>query len=216
MTLPKISICTPTWQRHDLLFTRCIPSVQAQDYAGEVEHIVVSDGPDPELAAALAQPWLDGWKNLWYRELARHEPAPNFGHYARRAAIDYASGELIGYLDDDDAFRADHCRLLAAALDADPEAGFAVSRMLSHYPGDAMLEIGRGPLACGNVGSPMIMNRREILETANWGPPSALEDWEVVERWLAAGIKCANVDAVTSDVWPSRFRAEEQAVLRGQ
>ena len=51
---------------------------------------------------------------------------------------------------------------MAAALLADPEAGFAVSRMMSHGGAHSSVT-GRGPLAAGNVGSPMIMHRRETL-----------------------------------------------------
>jgi hypothetical protein len=77
--------------------------------------------------------------------------------------------------------------------------------MISHS-GEYLLAIGWGPLACGNVGTPMIVHRRELLDVATWGPPSQLEDWELVERWLKAGVKYANVDSETSDVYPSLFR----------
>ena len=49
MAVPLVSVITPTWQRHALLLDRCIPSVAAQDYPN-VDHVVVSDGPDPALA----------------------------------------------------------------------------------------------------------------------------------------------------------------------
>ena len=52
MASPLVTVVTPTWQRHPLLFSRCVPPVQAQDYPA-VEHIVVSDGPDPVLASAF-------------------------------------------------------------------------------------------------------------------------------------------------------------------
>jgi len=70
--IPRVSVITPTWQRHDLLLSRTVPSVQAQRYPS-VEHIIVSDGPDPELKDKLAQPWTDGWRNLWYHELSVHD-----------------------------------------------------------------------------------------------------------------------------------------------
>jgi len=204
VSIPKVTVVTPTWQRHEMLLTRCIPAVQAQGYP-DVEHLVISDGPDQELGAKLSQPWLDGWKGLWYRELPEHAPEPNFGHYARLHGAELASGEYVTYCDDDDALRPLHCQLLAAALDENPDAGYAVSMMLSHGPhGDTT--IGWGPLACGNVGTPMIMHRREILEHGTWGPPSRLEDWEVVLKWINAGITHVRVDEETSDVWPSLYR----------
>lgn len=202
MTLitPLISVVTPTWRRNDLLLGRCVPSVQKQEYPN-VEHIIVSDGPDPVLAASLG----DGFdRNVRYYELGEHHPEPNFGHYARLDGVERATGEYITYCDDDDSLRPAHCTLLAKALDENPRAGFAVSRMVSHHAHPVV--VGWGPLACGNLGSPMIMHRRSTLEYGTWGPPSFTEDWDLVERWLKAYIPYANVDAETADVWPSVYR----------
>jgi len=95
--------------------------------------------------------------------------------------------------------------MLAAALDADPDAGFAISRMLQHQREAAPVVIGRGAPGPGNTGTCMIMHRRELLAYGTWGPPGQLEDWEIVEKWLARGIRYAVVDAETADVWPSVF-----------
>lgn len=54
MKPPLVSVITPTWNRHDLLLTRCLPSVQAQDYPA-VEHVIISDGPDEDLRDFLAK-----------------------------------------------------------------------------------------------------------------------------------------------------------------
>jgi glycosyltransferase involved in cell wall biosynthesis len=167
--------------------------------------VIVSDGPDENLRdfiAAIRRPRHP----IRYFELGEHHPEPNFGHYARVHAVEQARGSLICYLDDDDAYRPEHCALMAAALEADPGAEVAVSRMISHYPDEALVAIGWGPLACGNVGTPMIAHRKSVLEKGNWGPPSQLEDWELVKRWIDAGVKFVNVDADTCDVWPSIFR----------
>ena len=202
--IPKVSVITPTWRRHGMLLTRCIPSVQAQGYPS-VEHLVISDGPDPELKDKLAQPWTDGWKDLWYHELPVHDEAEHWGSYGRAAGIELASGEYITYCDDDDSLRPFHCYQLAEALTAHPEAGFAVSRMLSHGAyGDIV--IGTGPLAAGDVGTPMIMHRRSVLEHGTWGLPDRFEDWHLVWAWIQAGVEYVRVQAETSDVWPSIFR----------
>lgn len=202
---PLVTVITPTRRRHGLLLDRCIPSVQAQGYLPWTEHLVVGDGPDPELREKLAQPWLNGWKNLWYRELPEHDPEPHYGHFCRAYGLEIAQGEYITYCDDDDALRPEHCHMLAAALDADPDAGFAVSRMASHGPGGTSV-IGHGPLACGNVGTPMIMHRRSVLEHGTWDHAGQFEDWDLVLSWINAGIKHVRVDAETSDVWPSLYR----------
>lgn len=202
---PLISVITPTWRRHELLIERCIPAVQAQSYP-EVEHIVVSDGPDADLATRLSllRQWRE-WGNLVFLQLPEHDSAEHWGHLARLRGLEEARGEFIAYCDDDDALRPEHCAVMVQALQDNPTAGFAVSRMMCHGPARSAVT-GWGPLGCGNVGTPMIVHAREILAYGTWGPASFTEDWELVERWLNAGVKYANVDAETSDVWPSTYR----------
>lgn len=204
-SVPKISILTPTWNRHDLLLGRAIPSVQAQGNLFEIEHLVISDGPDEILRGKLVQPWLEGWRHLWYHELPVHDLYPHYGHLCRAAGLELASGAYIAYCDDDDALRPLHCQLLAAALDEHSEAGFALSRMVSHGPHGESI-IGHGPPACGNVGTPMIMHRREIADIATWDHPGQFEDWDLTLNWLNAGIKYVQIDAETCDAWPSLYR----------
>jgi glycosyltransferase involved in cell wall biosynthesis len=210
MSGPAVTVITPTWfRRHDLLLERCIPSVQAQSLAG-TEHVIVSDGPDDELAFRLGgEVARNGWHGIRYCELPEHPAGEHWGHHARLAGLEEAHGTYITYCDDDDALRPGHCALLAKALDAAPQAGFAVSRMTAHG-GPHETVTGWGPLACGNVGTPMIMHRRWALEHGTWGPASWTEDWDLVQRWLDAGVPYVSVDEETSDVWPSRFRQEQR------
>jgi glycosyltransferase involved in cell wall biosynthesis len=214
--LPLVSIVTPTWHRHELLFNRCIAGVQGQTYPN-VEHIVVSDGPDPELAekfqssmpATDCQDIRQGRNHpVWFYELPQHDLAPHWGHLARLRGIEQAAGDLIAYCDDDDTLRPEHVAKLAAALAEHPEAGWASSLMASHRPpegADPVTEIGWGPPSCGNIGTPMIMHRREILLHGTWGPAGDFEDWDLVNRWIHAGIGYIQVPEVTVDVWPSLF-----------
>lgn len=203
MNAPPVSVITPTWNRHDLLLLRCLPAVQAQD-RGDIEHVIVSDGPDENLRDFFAK--LRGTRYpARYSELPVHAPEPHYGWRAQLHALELAAGDYITYCDDDDALRPQHCRLLAAALDADPDAGFAVSRMMTHSPHGKSVT-GWGPLAYGNFGAPMLMHRRETLKYGTWRAVGLGEDWDLVARWLDAGIRCANVNAETSDVYPSRFR----------
>jgi glycosyltransferase involved in cell wall biosynthesis len=205
VTAPLVSIVTPTWARRSLLLSRCVPSVQAQAHP-HVEHVIVSDGPDAILRDHFAR-WEPPRHPVRFAELDAHDPEPHYGWRAQLRALELAGGDYIGYCDDDDALRPGHCSLMAAALDADPGAGFAVSRMTVHSPaGDSV--VGWGPLGFGNVGSPMICHRREILGFATWRPVGLGEDWDLVERWLKAGIRDVYVAAETCDAWPGRFREE--------
>ena len=54
MTPPTCSVITSTWQRHEALLQRAIPSVLAQTYP-DVRHVIASDGPDDYLADLLPQ-----------------------------------------------------------------------------------------------------------------------------------------------------------------
>ena len=198
MALLRTSVITSTWLRHEALLRRCIPSVLAQTCAA-VEHVIASDGPDDYLADLLPQ-----HASQRYVQLPLHDPAKHWGAAARRAGLEVATGDLITYVDDDDALRPEHVSMLAAALEASPDAGFAVSRMVSHLPPGPTV-IGHSGIGYGQLGTPMIMHRREILDVATWGEPSACEDWELVAAWIGAGVTYVSVDADTCDVYPSAY-----------
>lgn len=194
MTL--VSVITPTWQRHDLLIGRCIPSVRAQTHL-LVEHIVVSDGPDPHLWTALADEWAV------FVEMPEHDPHPsNYGSAARNVGLDHARGDYIAYLDDDNAWRPDHLTLLVRALEDNPAAGFAYSQLVTHPNG---LVIGSQPPAYCGLDTSVIVHRRELADVARWPHPDQIDgdphapDWAVVAAWLAGGAGWVHVPVVTVD-----------------
>lgn len=203
-----ISVITPTWQRHKLLMERCVASVYSQTWP-QVEHVIVSDGPDRDLAAVLAQ---DLWRRplksrpLVFDQLSEHDSAGpiDYGSRARNRGLALAAGDLIAYLDDDNVFRPDHLRLLAAAIEASG-ADFGYSRMLRHPTGD---EIGVEPPQYGGLDTSLLMHRRGVPEKYGlWPLPDELgadkhaPDWGVVERWLAAGATWVHVPAITVDYY---------------
>lgn len=174
----------------------------------DVEHIIVSDGPDPLLVARLkdAAPDIVGaGANVKYFVLPEHPEHQHWGIPARSLGIEHATGDYIGYCDDDDALRPEHCELLSQSLDENQDCGFTISMMETHAP-HANYIVGQGVPMSGNVGTPMLMHRKELLEVASWGYDSALEDWELVSAWINAGIVYSRVNAVTIDVWPSAYR----------
>lgn len=189
---------TPTWQRHDLLLTRCIPSVAAQTVP--VEHVVVSDGPDPQLRTVL-----DGTLVV-YAEVATHYDHPtNVGGWARNRGLEVATGELIAYLDDDNAYRPHHIAALAAAMDTAPDVDFAYSRMFRHGIGDV---IGTPPPRHGTVDSSLIMHRADTPSRFGfWPAPSGYSiDWELVQTWLGNGAKWVHVPDITVDYYYQQRR----------
>lgn len=188
---PGVSVITPTWQRHELLFQRCLPSVRMQSYRGDTEHIVVSDGPDPELAAVL--PGLV--------TLPDHQVTRNRGLRPRRHGTTLARHELIAYLDDDNAWRPGHLEMLARALTVSG-ADFAFSRALCHdQERGVRYTIGTPVPELAQIDTSLIMHRRELLGVASWQPSGGPADWDLVSRWLRAGATWVFVPDITLDYY---------------
>jgi glycosyltransferase involved in cell wall biosynthesis len=199
--MPLVSVITPTWQRYELLMGRCMPSVAAQDYSN-VQHVIVSDGPDPDLAGRITRVTSWAGDSVLFDQLPAHDPAVRWGVAARLRALEMAKGEYIAYLDDDNSFRPEHVGRLVAALEADPEAGWAYSRMQVSGRGTPYI-IGTDPPACGLIDTSQIMHRRELLEVATWRDDGSQEtvDWDLAARWIAAGATWVLDDAVTCDYY---------------
>jgi glycosyltransferase involved in cell wall biosynthesis len=199
MTAPLVSVITATYRRHRELLGRCIPSVAAQTYEA-IEHVVVSDGPDPELQQLLAE------TGARYGE---SEHGGHWGHLARLKGIEMATGELIAWLDDDDAWRPDHVALHAAALEEHPEAGFAYSRLLigaqdanaRTYRDDPEECLGTDVYASGQVLTSMLFHRRAVLDVATWGTGTGTPDSDLVSAWADAGIPYVSIPQVSSWMW---------------
>lgn len=201
--MTRISVITPTWKRHVLLVARCVPSVQAQTWP-DVEHVVVSDGPDSPLKRFLAAQEVPG---LVYGEVPVHDDSDhNWGSAARNHAAKLATGDLVAYLDDDNAYRPEHLKTLAEALLTDPDVDFAYSQMLTH-PNEHV--IGDVPPEYGQIDTSLIMHRAGLLERCgDWPLAGQIDchdqhapDWGVVAKWLAAGATWLHVPQVTVDYW---------------
>lgn len=186
----KVSVITPTWQRHRLLLDRCIPSVAAQMFDGEVEHIVVCDGPDETLRALVPG-------TVRFVEMPEHPDIPNnFGTRCRNHGLDLADGDLIAYIDDDNAWRPKHLAVLVDALQTSG-ADFAYSRMIRHGCGDDI--IGSQPPRPGAVDTSLLLHRRGL---PYWPlPDSNLADWNTVSTWLANGHTWVHVPETTVDYY---------------
>jgi glycosyltransferase involved in cell wall biosynthesis len=155
-----------------------------------IEHIIVSDGPDPELRA------VEFPDHVRYCELPEHTRANGrWGTAARLAGISLARGEYITYLDDDDKYRPKHIEVLAKMLDDNPDIGFSYSLGNWVAPGDPTLIVDQfgknhGQPCLGQIGTSTFMHRRELLNLATWRDDGRqfTIDWDLIERWLAAGV----------------------------
>jgi glycosyltransferase involved in cell wall biosynthesis len=194
VAVPLVTVITPTWQRHELLLHRAIPSVAAQDYPA-LEHVVVSDGPDEALREEFA-----ARPGVRFAELPEHDPEAQWGHHARLHALDLAKGDYIAYHDDDNSWHSYHVRLLVRALE-ETGADFAYPLMAVHGRGEYV--IGSDPPAEGQIDTSMIVHRRGLLDVATWRwyPGIPTIDWDLVSRWIAAGATWTRVNAVTCDYY---------------
>ncbi len=204
MTL--VSVITPTWRRHETLMERCTQSVFRQTHS-HVEHVIVSDGPDADLADLLAK---DLWRRprktrpLTFDALTEHIDGPiDYGSRARNRGLELATGELVAYLDDDNAYRREHIATLADAL-TNSDADFAYSQLLTTGGG----VIGASPPQYGGLDTSILMHRAGLPERLGmWPLPHELigdkhaPDWGVVQRWLEGGARWVWVPAITVDYW---------------
>lgn len=194
---PLVSVVTPTWGRHDLLLDRCVPSVAAQSY-GSVEHVIVSDGPDPALRERFTAQAPAGAR---FEELPGHQYS-QWGHYARLRGIELAKGDYIAFLDDDNAYRPEHIGSLVTALEAQPDAGFAYSQIMMHQDGNRYV-VGAPTPCCGGIDTSAMMCRREALDAATWQwyPGIPTIDWDLAQRWMQAGLSWVFTAQITADYY---------------
>jgi Glycosyl transferase family 2 len=130
---------------------------------------------------------------------------------SRAQAAKFCETPLLAYLDDDDAFRANHVRLLAGALDARPEVGYAWSWMKVHL-GTDHCAIWTGPPHF-TIAVPMLMHRRELLSVANWPDSDECEEEQLLDAWTKAGITGVCVPEITVDVFADEERIKVLMLL---
>lgn len=191
MANPLVTVVTPTWSRNKFIM-RAILSVALQTYR-PVQHIVVSDGPNPELddlLRCISMYHEDTGYELLVESLPEHGMGGRWGHTARMRGLELAKGDYIAYLDDDDAYWPRHVANLAGILNTEPEVGIAHAALLMHDPGNVWV-CGANPCAYGRVTTSAIMHRRELLDIATWRDDGQQEtvDWDLLARWIEAGIR---------------------------
>jgi glycosyltransferase involved in cell wall biosynthesis len=198
-TKPLVSVITPTWVR-PVALRRAIDSVRAQTYR-PVEHIVISDGPDPTFAITMDNP---AYSDVRFAMLETKSPY-RWGHLCRLMGIEMAKGEFIAYLDDDNAWRPQHLELIVAQIIASG-AGFGYGKSMFRDRGTDY-ELGCPPPMLGQIDTSMIVHRTEILEYATWrdeGPKQQTVEWDLVERWLQASVGWTWVQEITVDNYQTR------------
>lgn len=208
-----ISVITPTHRNWPDL-RRAIASLEEQTFT-DWQHVVVADGPDPQLR--------DRMRNLGYRahgkrvfvELGRNwhgflggdgagqPPGSPGGRGARGSrgvstglvGTYLAAGDLIGYLDQDCEYHPKHLELLHQRI-KDTGADFAFSQMERWLDGNPWDVVGSGQVAYGQIDGNMLVHHASLLIWANWRWGGDA-DWDLIGRWQAHGIRAEFVPEVT-------------------
>ena len=179
---PLVSIIVPTYNRHELLLNRCLPSIFRQTYP-KIEIIVVSDGPDNWLREYFAEKNIP---NLKYYELSRNWGL--CGGWGKHFGSFVVNGDLIGYLDDDDEYTPEHVFDLVT-LQQSSGVDFVYSMMFGWNKDGAIVCVGNGVPDFMTIGTPMILHKYDLFRMANWSPiPECYdEDWRLIKTWIQKG-----------------------------
>lgn len=220
---PLVSILTGTIpERHDLLM-EAIENVRAQTYPN-LEHVIVSDGPDPELAKLIeAYDWPEGrnvrvddllepiagpskyprFVSTRFVELGRHwskDLTDSMSAVPFQVAQWMARGDYHILWADDERATPDHITNLVDLLEA-TGADFAYSKTRMYWKGSTPAEgwdIGTDPPRYGQITN--LLYRTSMIDKAG-GPMrthvGSATDWEFVGRAISGGATWAFLPEVT-------------------
>jgi glycosyl transferase family 1/glycosyl transferase family 2 len=189
-TPPRVSIVTTVYDRVECL-ERCLRSVNALAYKN-IEQIVVSDAPPPQVTAAIASAVRAHDRgHLRYFNLAqRHE---NWGIAPAEVGLRRSTGELVCFLSDDNGYTPEHVGTLLNALDRDPGLGFVYSSC--RYAGRLVLSHPVPAPARIDLGQPMF--RRELFARFfdNRLPFDMMAwDWALINSLVQQGVRWQHVN----------------------
>jgi O-antigen biosynthesis protein len=170
---PLVSVIIPTYRRSALL-QRAVRSALAQDY-GALEILVVGDAcPELRPNAFSNEPRV--------RVYNLQRNGGEGGASARNHALCLAAGQLVAYLDDDNAWESGHVSSLVKALERN-RASFAFSSMKVEGR-----DLGFTEPKLRGIDTSCLLHRRSLI--AKYGGWKDREqagyahDWELVQRWV--------------------------------
>lgn len=208
---PLVSVVIPTYDNHELLAARAIPSVLAQTYQN-FEIVVVGDAAPDQ--ARLAAESFDDPRITYFDRLFRgpysDDPEVRWlvaGVPPYNEAVRRARGLWIAPLDDDDAFRPHHIeQLLERAREQRLELCYG--RICVQLTGGGQTTIGRFPPEHGHFNLQAAIYHAGLakvfeleLADAAFGLPY---DWGICQRMMEADVRIGMVEEVAVDYYPSR------------
>lgn len=210
---PLVSVVIATYDNHELLRERSLPSVLGQTYE-RLEVIVVGDAA-PDASRAAVEGFGD--PRVRFHNLSVRGPYPDdvtrrwqvSGGPPYNAGVRLASGRWVAPQDDDDAWHPDHVeRLLGLARAQRAELVYGKLRVCGG-PDDGS-SVGAFPPVQGEFGMQGSLYHAALgpifeceLSDGVWNEPT---DWAWCRRMLRAGVRVAMLDEEVVDYYPSRAR----------
>lgn len=208
-----ITVITATCRQWAQL-KHAIASLEAQTFTGW-QHVVVADGPDPELRGRMYHRGYDSHGKRVFMELGRNwhgflggdsagQPPGTPGQRgargsrgvsAYRAALYLAAGDHIAYLDSDCEYLPDHLAVHAKALEASG-ADFTYTQVQRYLDGRPWDVVGDGEPAHGKIDGNAVVHKAELLRAATW-QWGGDADWALIAGWLQARCRFEFVPQVT-------------------
>lgn len=195
MTRPLVSVVTGTWDRHDLLL-ETIENVRQQTYPN-IEHVIVSDGPDHELEDLVAQAAGEDtpaaanipitYQAIGFQSSEFFVDSPSAAPF--KVAQFLARGEMQCWLADDERMLVpDYIERMVATLEEGYD--FAYSYVSCYWVGrpQSPWVIGTDPPQHGQITSSFY--RRELLKHRMFElHVGSATDWDMVKHWMEAGAR---------------------------
>jgi glycosyltransferase involved in cell wall biosynthesis len=158
----RVSVVVPTFNRPEFL-SDALASVLAQDLDGEIEVIVVNDG------GSSVESVVAPYRGRRGRVVRLIELEQNLGvSNARNVAMRAASGDYVGFLDDDDLYRPGHLSSAVEALTGGADLVYVATPIVCVRVTGAAASNADAPV---QVAYP---DDRGLLEVANHIPPTAV------------------------------------------
>lgn len=220
---PLVSIITPTFPgRETVLLDRCMPTVRAQNWPGDIEHVIVSD-ENPALRQRIEGMQIgsqlrinrngveaprrlirfieinDIWKNAAARDGGRGlDVTQNNGAWPWFLGSFLGLGEFFSFLGDDDELLPHHVSTHVRAMQT-AEAMWSLSKVEFRAGGQFWNVIGDESYAEAHLDATGIMCWKGALTVARWDPTSGIAavDWKLVNDWRMNNLPGVFIDSVT-------------------
>lgn len=181
LTPPKISVVTPTYNRHNWLVS-CIEQTKNQDVDHRYEHIVVSDGQDDKVIKMCSHYGLRC--QCIDKEMST---GSSKGHLARDTGISMADGKYIVLWDDDNIYYNNALSIMIEEInDYDMivcKINYRVRRPSFEYLYEQMPKVWNNTFVKSDIDTMNVMLKTRIARKFKWTDSN---DYSGDFHWLKA------------------------------